>query len=180
MAVLKIALMGNEVLKRVADPVEDPTAPEIAELVGHMEDTLIDTAANGIAAPQVFVSKAVVLYRIAANKIPRGSLLEPIPLRTLVNPTVTPLTDEKLPFVERCLSLPGLHGTVPRYARIRVDAVGTDGAPIEIEATGYHASLLQHECDHLRGVLYPMRMTDMATLSFTSESGAVWTQGEPA
>ena len=174
MAVLKIALMGNEILKRTAEPVEEPTAPEIAELVSHMEDTLIDTAANGIAAPQVFVSKAVVLYRIAANKIPRGSLLEPIPLRILINPTVTPLTDERLPFVERCLSLPGLYGTVPRHARISVDAVGTDGAPIEIEASGYHAALLQHECDHLRGVLYPMRMTDMATLGFTSESGAAF------
>lgn len=171
MAILKIALMGNPVLKRVAERVPDPTAPEIAQLAADMRETLEDIGANGLAAPQVHVSKRVVVYRVAQHQIPPGSTMKPIPWRVLVNPIVTPLTTEKKPIWERCLSVPGLHGEVERYTSIRLQASGLDGAPINIRASGFHAMLLQHECDHLDGVLYPMRMTDLSKLAFNSELG---------
>ena len=95
--------------------------------------------------------------------------MAPIPWTTLVNPVVTPLTSERRPMgLERCVSLPGLYGEVPRYTRIRVQAVGLDGAALDFVATGYHARIMQHEVDHLDGILYPMRMTDMSAFGFTS------------
>ena len=171
MAILKIALMGDEVLKRVAEPVEDPAAPEIAKLADDMRETLEDIGGNGLAAPQVHVSKRMVVYRVAERQIPPGSTMKPIPWRVLVNPVLTPLTEEKKPIWERCLSIPGLHGMVPRNTKVHLEAVGLDGAPIDITAAGFHAMLLQHEYDHLDGILYPMRMTDLSTLSFNSELG---------
>jgi peptide deformylase len=171
MAILKIALMGNPILKKVAEPVADPTAPDIKKLADDMRETIENIGANGLAAPQVHVSKRVVVYRVAPHQIPAGSTMKPIPWRTLVNPVVTPMTDEKKPIWERCLSLPGLHGQVPRYTQVRVAASGTDGKPIAIDAIGFHAMLLQHEIDHLDGILYPMRMTDLTTLAFNSELG---------
>jgi peptide deformylase len=170
MAELDIALMGNEILKRVADPVEDPRAPEIATLARDMQDTLENITSSGIAAPQVFVSKRVIVYRIAERLIPPGSKMKPIPWRMLVNPVLEPLSDEKEPIgYEKCLSLPGLHGEVPRYTRVRIQAQQLDGSSIEITAAGYHARLLQHEYDHLDGILYPQRMTDITKLAFNSE-----------
>ena len=171
MAILKIARMGNDILKQVAAPINDPTDPEIARLAVDMRETLEDIGANGLAAPQVHVSKRLVVYRVAAHQIPPGASMKPIPWRVLVNPAVTPLTDEKRPIWERCLSLPGLHGEVPRYTRVRLEALGLDGVRIDITARGFHAMLLQHECDHLDGVLYPMRMTDLSKLAFNSELG---------
>jgi len=171
MAILKIARMGNAVLKRVADPIEDPTDPQWAKLADDMRDTLVDIQASGIAAPQVYVSRRLVLYRVPDYQIPEGSSMQPIPWTVLVNPVITPLTEEKQPIWERCLSVPGLHGQVPRYTKVRCAFSGLDGKAHTVEARGFHAMLLQHECDHLDGVLYPMRMTDMTTLSFNSELG---------
>jgi len=171
MAILKIARMGHEVLKRVADPIDDPTDPKWARLVDDMRDTLVDIHANGLAAPQVYVPSRLVLYRVAEHQIPKESKMKPVPWTVLINPLITPLTEEKQPIWERCLSVPGLHGQVPRYTRIRCEATGLDGKRRAIEARGFHSMLLQHECDHLDGVLYPMRMTDMSTLSFNSELG---------
>lgn len=171
MAILKIARMGNEILKRVAEPVADPTAPEIAKLAEDMKETLVDIGGNGLAAPQVHVSRRLFVYRVAERQIPPDANMKPIPWRVLVNPVLTPLTEEKKPIWERCLSIPGLHGMVPRYTKVGLEAVGLDGAPIEITAAGFHAMLLQHEYDHLDGILYPMRMTDLSTLSFNTELG---------
>lgn len=171
MAILKIARMGHPILKAAAEPIEDPTDPKWARLVDDMRDTLVDIHANGLAAPQVYVSKRLVLYRVAEHQIPKESRMKPIPWTVLINPVITPLTDEKKPIWERCLSVPGLHGEVPRYTHIRCEATGLDGKRSTVEARGFHAMLLQHECDHLDGVLYPMRMTDMSTLSFNSELG---------
>jgi peptide deformylase len=171
MAILKIARMGHPVLKAVAEPIEDPTEPKWAQLVNDMRDTLIDIHANGLAAPQVYVSKRLVLYRVAEHQIPAGSKMKPIPWTVLINPVIEALSEEQQPIWERCLSVPGLHGQVPRYTRIRCDATGLDGKRLSIKARGFHASLLQHECDHLDGYLYPMRMVDMATLSFNTELG---------
>jgi peptide deformylase len=171
MAILKIARMGNDILKRVAEPIDDPTEPAIARLAEDMRETLEDIGANGLAAPQVHVSKRLFVYRIAARQIPPGAALRPIPWRVLVNPILTPLSEEKQPIWERCLSIPGLHGEVPRYTQVRVEAVGLDGEAIDIAARGFHAMILQHEYDHLDGILYPMRMTDLSKLAFNSELG---------
>ena len=171
MAILKIARMGNPVLKEIAAPVEDPTAPEIAALIEDMKDTLDDIAGAGLAAPQVYVSKRVVLYRILPGRIPPGADQEPIGWTALVNPVITPTTEERRHNWERCLSIPGLHGKVARYTRIRCAYRDLAGAEVEIEAKGFHAMVLQHECDHLDGILYPMRMDDLSLLSFNSELG---------
>lgn len=171
MALLKIARMGNPVLRKVADPVKDPTAPEVAELAASMRETLEDVGGNGLAAPQVHVSQRVVVYRIAPHQIPSGSSFKPLPWTVLVNPVIEPLTDEKKLIWERCLSIPGLHGRVPRYTRVRCTAQALDGTRIERVTRGFHAMLLQHECDHLDGILYPTRMNDLSTLAFNSELG---------
>ncbi|MDP6787354.1 MAG: peptide deformylase [Rhodospirillales bacterium] len=172
MTVLKIARMGHEVLKRIAAPVENPQAQEIAKLAGDMRDTLENIAASGIAAPQVFVSKRLFVYRLPEHLIPPGAELKPIPWRVLINPVLEPLSDEKRPVgFEKCLSIPGLHGLVPRYTRVCVEAQQLDGSSIEITASGYHARLLQHEYDHLDGILYPQRMKDITNLAFNSELG---------
>lgn len=171
MAVLKIARMGNAVLKRTADPVSDPGDPEVRRLARDMRETLEDIGANGLAAPQVHVPLRLVVYRVAPHQIPEGSAMRPVPWRTLVNPTWTALTGDQRPIWERCLSVPGLHGQVPRYTVVRMRAIDLDGAPIDVTARGFHAMLLQHEIDHLDGILYPQRMTDLSTLAFNSELG---------
>ena len=171
MAVLRIAKMGNPVLQRKAEPVADPTAPEIRELAADMQETLEDIGASGLAAPQVFVSKRVVVYRMIAARIPPGSGLVPRPWTVMVNPVITPRAAEKTPVWERCLSIPGLHGKVPRYMSIGIRYQDLEGRTHEHEAHSSWAALLQHECDHLDGVLYPMRMTDLSLLAYNDEPG---------
>lgn len=174
MAILKIARMGHPILKRVADPVTDPTAPEIHRLINDMVDTLEDIGGAGLAAPQVHVPLRVVIFhvpgaRIAAEDGAAGENPPGIPLTALINPEITPLGPETVAGIEACLSVPGLAGMVPRYRHIRYRALKPDGSVIEREASGFHARVVQHECDHLDGILYPMRMTDMKTLSFVEE-----------
>jgi peptide deformylase len=171
MAILKIAKMGNPILMKPSELVADPGSDEIIQLVADMKETLADIGANGLAAPQVHVSLRVVVYRITAQQIPPGSAMQPIDWRVLINPVVTPLTQEQKPIMERCLSVPGLHGQVPRFTKIQLDATDTENRPVQIVANGFHAMLIQHEVDHLDGILYPMRMTDMSTLAFNSELG---------
>ena len=167
MALLKIARMGHPVLRRPAAVVEDPTAPEIARLVNDMIETLADTGGVGLAAPQVHVPLRVVLIGVPDSRMDDEE--EPLPLTALINPVVEPAGDEIVTRVEGCLSLPDMMGRVPRPARIRYRAVGLDGAPIEQEVGGFHARVVQHEVDHLDGILYPMRMTDLSTLGFVEE-----------
>ena len=171
MAVLRIAKMGNPVLMRKAAPVADPTAPEIRDLAADMQETLEDIGASGLAAPQVFVPKRVVVYRMIAARIPRGSGLEPRPWTAMVNPIITPKTETKTPVWERCLSVPGLHGKVPRFMHINITYQDLRGKTVSHDAHSSWAALLQHECDHLDGVLYPMRMTDLALLAYNDEPG---------
>ena len=124
-----------------------------------------------MAAPQVHVPVRLVVYRVGGHQIPEGAKMKPVPWRVLINPVLTPLTEEKKPIWERCLSLPGLHGEVPRHTRVWIEARDLDGSPMEITAAGFHAMLLQHGYDHLDGILYPMRMTDLSKLAFNSELG---------
>src|SRR4051812_4614241 len=171
MAVLRIARMGNPILSQVASPVEDPTAPAIRQLAADMQETLEDIGASGLAANQVFVAKRVVVYRMIAARIPKGSGLEPRPWTVMVNPLITPKTEGKTPVWERCLSVPGLHGKVPRFLHIEISYLDLEGRRHTHEARSSWAALLQHECDHLDGVLYPMRMTDLSLLAYNEEPG---------
>src|SRR5574341_435294 len=171
MAVLRIAKMGNPVLQRKAEPVADPSAPEIRSLAQDMQDTIEDIGASGLAAPQVFVSKRVVVYRVIAARIPAGSGLEPRPWTVMVNPEITPKSAAQIEVWERCLSVPGLHGKVPRFSRVTISYRDLDGENHTHEATSSWAALLQHECDHLDGILYPMRMTDLSLLAYNDEPG---------
>ena len=171
MAVLRIAKMGNPILQQVAAPVEDPTAAEIRQLAADMQETLEDIGASGLAAPQVFVARRVVVYRIIAARIPAGSGLEPRPWTVMVNPVITPKAQARTPVWERCLSIPGLHGKVPRFMHIQITYVDLAGKTQSHEARSSWAALLQHECDHLDGIVYPMRMTDMSLLAYNDEPG---------
>jgi peptide deformylase len=171
MAVLRIAKMGNPILLRKAERVADPTAPEIRQLAADMQETLEDIGASGLAAPQVFVPKRVVVYRMIAARIPAGSGIQPRPWTVMVNPVITPKTDKQTPVWERCLSVPGLHGKVPRYLNINIRYQTLDGRSESYDAHSSWAALLQHECDHLDGVLFPQRMTDLTLLAYNDEPG---------
>jgi len=171
MAVLRIAKMGNPVLLEKAAPVPDPTAAEIRRLAADMQETLEDIGASGLAAPQVFVSKRVVVYRIIAARIPQGSGLQPRPWTVMVNPVITPKSDSKTPVWERCLSIPGLHGKVPRHLDISIRYQDLEGKTHSHDAHSSWAALLQHECDHLDGIVFPMRMTDLSLLAYNDEPG---------
>jgi len=169
MAVLDILKMGHPTLKLVASRVEEPNAPDISALAGDMRDTLEDIGGAGLAAPQVDVSLRLVVYRVAAERIPPGASQEPVDWTTMVNPVVTPLTVERRHIWERCLSIPDFYGRVARHTRVRVDFQTLKGEFTTRVANGFHAMILQHECDHLDGVLYPMRMDDLSQLTYASE-----------
>jgi peptide deformylase len=171
MAVLRIAKMGNPILLEKAAPVADPTASEIRRLAADMQDTIEDIGASGLAAPQVFVAKRVVVYRMIAARIPPGSGLKPRPWTVMVNPVITPKSETKNAVWERCLSVPGLHGKVPRYTHVAITYQDLEGRTHSHEATSSWAALLQHECDHLDGIVYPMRMTDLSLLAYNDEPG---------
>jgi len=173
MAILKIARMGHPVLRRVAAPVADPSAPEIRRLVEDMLETMEDAGGTGLAAPQVHVPLRVVVFFVAGRRAMAedGASRDDVPLTVLVNPVIEPLTEDKVLGTEACLSVPGLIGQVPRATRIRYRGVTLDGSLLEREAEGFHARVVQHECDHLDGILYPQRMTDLSLLAFTSEAG---------
>jgi len=163
--------MGNPVLLRKAEPVADPTAPDIRALAADMQDTLEDIGASGLAAPQVFVSKRVVVYRMIAARIPAGSGIPPRPWTVMVNPVITPKAPATTPVWERCLSVPGMHGKVPRYLNIEITWSDLEGRRHREDAFSSWAALLQHECDHLDGFVFPMRMTDLSLLAFNEEPG---------
>lgn len=169
MTIHRILLMGNEHLKRVSDSVADPTAPATKKLVDDLLDTINAVDGNGLAAPQIGVNQRVVVYRVPPHRIPAGAWQPPVPWTTLINPSLEPQDDDKRLIWERCQSLPNLYGRVPRYNRVRLTFTTLEGVAETRLAQGYHAMLLQHECDHLDGILYPMRMTDMRDLAFVSE-----------
>src|SRR5260370_12038817 len=169
MALLKIARMGHPVLRAAAAAVDDPTAPWVCQLVEDMIETMEDAGGTGIAAPQVHVPYRIVVFQV------NGERLTDLPgdreqeLTALVNPVVDPIGGERAYGWEGCLSVPGLRGVVPRHLRVRYRGVDLDGNPIDREVAGFHARVVQHECDHLDGILYPQRMTDHRLLVFTEE-----------
>jgi len=169
MAIRKIARMGHEVLREISEPIADPTSPEIVRLARDLIDTCEDIGGNGIAAPQVYEPIRMFVYRVRAEVMPAGATMQSIPWTVVINPSFTPIGTERKLYWERCLSLPGLYGQVPRYRNIRFESVNERGEVSRFRARGFQARLLQHEYDHLDGFLYPMRMEDLATLGFVSE-----------
>ena len=169
MAILKIARMGHPVLRRVAEPVPDPRASEIKRLVADMIETLDDVHGAGLAAPQVHVSRRLVIFRVPAERTTEDPEDRAQELLALVTPVITPLGDAREIGWEACLSVPGLHGAVPRWARIHYQGVTPEGERVDRIVSGFHARVVQHECDHLDGILYPQRMTDLRLLVFNEE-----------
>jgi peptide deformylase len=168
MAILKIARMGHPILCRRAEDVANPAAPEIRTLADDMLQTMLDAPGTGLAAPQVHVPLRMVIFRVPLTAEEDIAGAE-APLTVLINPILEPLGDETVAAWEGCLSLPGLRGLVPRYAHLRYRGVDLVGAPIDRTVDGFHARVVQHECDHLDGILYPQRMADLTGLIFESE-----------
>jgi peptide deformylase len=179
--------MGNPILRRRAAEVPDPTAPEIRRLVSDMLETMEYAGGTGLAAPQVHVPLRVVVFFIEATRAAKeapeeATRSEPpgpdevdrmedggVPLTVLINPEIAVLDDTPSLGLESCLSLPGLTGEVPRASAIRYRGRALDGSSVERTARGFHARVVQHELDHLDGILYPQRMTDLSRLTFNSE-----------
>ena len=165
MAIREILKMGDARLLRVAQPVAAFDTPELHALVGDLFDTMAAADGAGLAAPQIGVDLQVVIFGFGRNA--RYPDAPPVPKTVLINPTITPLGDAEEEGWEGCLSVPGLRGIVPRWARIRYSGFDPRGRRIEREADGFHARVVQHECDHLIGRLYPTRMRDLSRLGFT-------------
>jgi len=166
MTVREILKMGDPRLLRVAPPVAAFDTPELHALIADMFDTMAAANGAGLAAPQIGVDLQLVIFGFQKNE--RYPEAPPVPMTVLINPVITPLAEEQVDGWEGCLSVPGLRGVVPRFSRIRYTGFDAQGQPIEREADGFHARVVQHECDHLIGRLYPTRMTDLTRLGFTS------------
>jgi peptide deformylase len=169
MAILKIARMGHPVLLQRAEPVADPGAPEIRRLVADMMETMEDAPGAGLAAPQVHVPLRLFVFRVMPFRASDDPGDLPVGNTVLINPEVELLTDQRVLRWEGCLSIPGLRAAVPRAPRIRYRGVDCDGQIVAREVSGFHAGVVQHEYDHLDGILYPMRMTDFSLFGFTEE-----------
>ncbi len=187
MSILKIARMGHPVLGVPAEEVIDPTSRAVRRLVEDMVETMIDATGAGLAAPQVHVSQRVVVFRAPPERTRDGdgdgdgddgadgggdgdgAGADAAPLTVLINPVIEPVGEEMVVGWEGCLSVPGMTGAVPRHSHIRYRGFTPAGQLMEREATGFHARVVQHEFDHLDGILYPMRMEDMSLFGFEEE-----------
>ena len=167
MPVREVLRMGHPVLRERAKPVEKFATPELRALVQDMKETMADRNGAGLAAPQIGVGQRVVMFGVSAN--PRYPDAEEVPFTVLVNPKLVMLTRDVEEDWEGCLSVPGMRGVVPRYTRLKYSGFDEEGNPIERVAEGFHARVVQHECDHLDGILYPQRMTDMSRFGFVEE-----------
>jgi len=161
MALLTIAKMGHPILARVAEKIEDPTEPRWKALVEDMKETMAAVDGAGLAAPQVEIGVQLVIFIVPGEQDEK--------LHVLVNPEIEPLSDEMAEGFEACLSVPGLMGKVPRWTHIRYRGFDLDGNLIQEEARGFHARVVQHECDHLWGKLYISRMKDLSSLAYQDE-----------
>lgn len=165
MPIKPVLRMGDPVLLLQAAAVEQFDAPELHALIQDMQDTVAHMNGAGIAAPQIGQSLRVVIFGVGAN--PRYPDAEEVPYTVLINPVLTPLGDEMEEGWEGCLSVPGMRGVVPRYSRLHYTGFDQYGNSIDRMVSGFHARVVQHECDHLDGVLYPMRIQDMTRFGFT-------------
>lgn len=167
MAVRPVLRMGDARLLRRAGPAGDFGSAALRALLQDMRDTMQALDGVGLAAPQIGVNLRVVIFGVQKN--PRYPDAEAVPGTVLINPVITQLDDEIEEAWEGCLSLPGLRGLVPRFRNIRYQGYDEQGAPIERTASGFHARVVQHECDHLDGILYPMRIRDITQFGYTEE-----------
>lgn len=160
----EVLRMGDARLLEKARPVEDFASPELRELLVDMRDTMHHLGGVGLAAPQIGVSLCVVIFGFEANaRYPEEA---PVPNTVLINPQLTPLSDEMAEGWEGCLSIPGMRGLVSRWRHLRYSGYDESGVFFEKEAADFHARVVQHECDHLEGMLYPMRMNDLSRFGF--------------
>lgn len=166
MAIRAILKMGDPRLLKVAAPVPAFDTPELHGLVQDLKDTMAHAQGAGLAAPQIGVDQAVVIFGFGRSA--RYPDAPPVPETVLVNPVITPMSDDEENGWEGCLSVPGLRGVVPRFAKIRYTGFDPRGQPIDRVAEGFHARVVQHECDHLIGKLYPMRVRDLRLFGYTS------------
>jgi peptide deformylase len=166
MAVRKILKMGDERLLRVAQPVTAFNTPELHDLLQDLDDTMLAANGAGLAAPQIGVDLQVVVFG-SGEVNPRYPDAPVVPYTVLINPLLTPLGEEEDDGWEGCLSVPGMRGVVPRFKRLRYQGYDRLGNPIDRTVEGFHARVVQHECDHLIGVLYPMRVRDFSRFGFT-------------
>lgn len=166
----EILRMGDPRLLRVSEPVRSFGTPELRALVDDMFETMEAANGAGLAAPQIGVLLRVVIFGYSDPSLrnPRYPDADPVPQTILINPELEPLTDVLEDGWEGCLSVPGLRGVVPRLTRLRYRGCDLDGRPFERIAEGFHARVVQHECDHLDGILYPMRIRDFSQFGFTS------------
>jgi peptide deformylase len=180
MAILKIARMGHPVLLQKCEPVADPGAPEIRRLVADMFETMEDAPGTGLAAPQVHVPLRLFVFRVSETRGQEDDDDLPVGNTVLINPEVELLGQGQILRWEGCLSIPGLRAAVPRAPRIRYRGVDCDGKLIQREVSGFHAGVVQHEFDHLNGILYPMRMKDFSLFGFTEELARAASARQPA
>jgi peptide deformylase len=166
MTVREILKMGDPRLLRVAEPVREFGTPEMDALIADMFDTMHAANGAGLAAPQIGVNLQLVIYGFKDNQ--RYPDAPPVPETVLINPVLTPLSDAMDEQFEGCLSVPGLRGAVSRYTSLHYEGVDQFGKPIVRDAEGFHARVVQHEVDHLLGILYPMRITDFSQFGYTS------------
>lgn len=166
MTIHTILKMGDPRLLRIAKPVEEFGTAALRELVADMFETMRSVNGAGLAAPQIGVDLSLVIFGFQNNA--RYPDAAPVPETVLINPHIEPLDDVEEEGWEGCLSVPGMRGVVPRLARIRYSGFDLEGRPLEREADGFHARVVQHECDHLIGTLYPMRIRDFSRFGFTS------------
>lgn len=157
--------MGDPCLLQPAHRVDQLGTPELEELLRDMQDTMAALNGAGLAAPQIGVSLQVVIFGVEHS--PRYPDAENVPFTVLINPVLTPLTERMEEDWEGCLSIPGMRGLVPRYTHLRYQGVDAAGASIDRTVTGFHARVVQHECDHLNGILYPMRINDLRKFGYT-------------
>lgn len=167
--ILKVAHLGHPVLRQIAKPIppDQITTPKVQQFIDDMIDTMYEYDGAGLAAPQVHVSQQIVVMEVSRN--PRYPDAPAIPLTVYINPEITPLTEDMDEDWEGCLSVPGMRGKVPRYTKIRLRAYDRRGKRLDFAADGFHARVIQHECDHLQGKVYLDRMRDLSSLTFMEE-----------
>ncbi len=165
MAIKPVLRMGNPLLLQRAEEIAQFDTPELHALIQDMQDTMAHMNGAGIAAPQIGVSQRVVIFGVGHN--PRYPDAEQVPYTVLVNPVLRPIGDLKEEGWEGCLSVPGMRGVVSRYSRLHYSGFDQYGNPIDRLVSGFHARVVQHECDHLDGILYPMRIDDLRKFGYT-------------
>jgi peptide deformylase len=167
MAIRPVLRMGDPRLLEPSKPIKKFHTPELKDLITDMRDTMSSLNGAGLAAPQIGVNLQLVIFGVEAN--PRYPDAEAVPFTILINPKLTPVHNEMEEGWEGCLSVPGMRGLVPRFLHLRYQGFDEKGKKIDRTVSDFHARVVQHECDHLAGILYPMRITDMRNFGFTAE-----------